>query len=68
MTTPTREKDDYLDGKPTITPDDHADNYGQREDVDHEGTKPTITPENHATNIGQRCGYHDHKVEPEAGK
>lgn len=67
MTTPTH-KDRDLDGKPTITNDDHAENFGQREDVDHEGTKPTITSDNHNANIGQRCGYHDHKAEPESRK
>ncbi len=56
MTTP---KPNYLDGKPTISPDDHADNVGQRENKDHEGTKPTITQENHDANFGQRCGYRD---------
>jgi hypothetical protein len=57
-------------GKPTITTDDHADNYGQRGQPDEEGTKPTISQETHAENYGQRAGYHDDKsdTEPESAK
>jgi len=43
-------------GKPTISPDDHDENVGQRQGgADNEaGSKQTISSSNHESNVGQR--------------
>ena len=46
-------------GKPTIDPQNHEENVGQRSASENSGAKPTISPENHEANVGQRVTRDD---------
>lgn len=58
----TKQQQHESEGKPTIAPDTHDANVGQREPAPGEaddagaasGGKATITPDNHDGNVGQR--------------